>query len=191
VPRLSLFQLLVYGSLAVAILLVGARWLRSSEQPAANAGGRAWSFAADETKEKQATYGDVVVHVAGAVGKPGVYRLPAGSRVVDALERAGGASGAASPDGINLAARLTDGQQVVVPSRSTARSAGIAGGGPVSVGTATEAQLDEIEGIGPVTARRIIEFRQRNGGIATVEQLDRIEGIGPATMRALRSSLQP
>lgn len=190
-PRLSLFQLLVYGSLAVAVLLVGARWLRGSEQSAANAGGQAWSFAADEPKDRQATYGDVVVHVAGAVGKPGVYRLPAGSRVVDAVERAGGAAGAALPNGINLAARLTDGQQVVVPSRSTARSAGIASGGPVSVGTATEAQLDEIEGIGPVTAKRIIEFRQRNGGIATVEQLDRIEGIGPATMRALRSSLQP
>jgi competence protein ComEA len=131
----------------------------------------------------------VVVPVAGAVGKPGVYRLPAGSRVADAVERAGGATEGGAPDGVNPAARLSDGQQIVVPGRGAAATA--TGDGPVSLGTAAEDQLDEIEGIGPVTAQKIIEFRDDRGGLSSVEELDEVSGIGPATMEALRSELQP
>jgi competence protein ComEA len=141
---------------------------------------------------------DVVVDVAGAVGKPGVYRLPAGSRVDDAVQRAGGPTARAEAEGINLAARLTDGQQVVVPERpqggaavATAGTAGAADSGPISLGTATLEQLDTIEGIGPVTAQDIIDFRDQHGGISSLDQLDQINGIGPATMEALKARLQP
>jgi competence protein ComEA len=201
VAELSRSQLLVYGAIAVALLLVGARWVRSAsadsgpaggvESAAASAGGSAeGSFAVE------AGGGDVVVHVAGAVREAGVYRLPAGSRVADAVKRAGGATGAAAVEGINLAARLADGQQVVVPGAEA--SAGVAAGGaasgtegPISLGTATVEQLDTIEGIGPVTAQGIVEFRDEQGGLSSVEDLDQISGIGPATMDALRAALQP
>ena len=137
----------------------------------------------------------MVVHVAGAVERPGVYRLPAGARVTDAVERAGGAAPKALLDAINLAARLADGQQVVVPEAGPGGSvaAGVASSedGPISLGTATVEQLDTIEGIGPVTAGDIVQFRDQHGGLSSVNQLDQISGIGPATMEALRARLQP
>jgi competence protein ComEA len=189
VPELSRAQLLVYAAVAIAVLLVGVRWIRSSEAPAAG-GGDELSFEAESFEPAADTGRDVVVHVAGSVADPGVYRLPLGSRVADAVARAGGLARGAAQDGINLAARLADGQQVVVPGRSAA-GAGAAGDGPISLGTATSEQLDGIDGIGPVTAEKIIEFRDRNGGLSSVEQLDEISGIGPSTMEALRSGLQP
>lgn len=189
-PELSRSQLLVYAAIAVALLLVGARWIRSGEGEApAAASGEAYSFEADGFEADADTRRDVVVHVAGAVADPGVYRLPLGARVADAVKRAGGLARGAAEDGINLAARLSDGQQVVVPGRG-AGAAGT-GAGPVSLGSASADELDEIEGIGPVTAEKIIEFREQNGGISSVEELDEISGIGPATMEALRAELQP
>ncbi len=190
-PELSRSQLLVYAVIAVAVIVIGARWIRSSGPGPA---GRAeLSFAADSDHEAGGTQ-DVVVHVAGAVGRPGVYRLPAGSRVTDAVRRAGGFAHGASEDAINLAARLSDGQQVVVPGPGAGTAAsGAAGGqaGPISLGSATVEQLDEVEGIGPVTAQKIIEFRDQHGGLSSIDQLDEVDGIGPATMRTLRSALQP
>jgi competence protein ComEA len=112
------------------------------------------------------------------------------ARVADAVQRAGGLDRGAMEGGINLAARLSDGQQVVVPGRGGAAAAR-AGEGPISLGSATADQLDEIEGIGPVTAEKIIEFRDENGGLSSIDQLDEISGIGPSTMEALRSGLQP
>ena len=111
VPQLSRSQLLLYGAIAVAVLVIGARWIRSSGN--GSAGGPEVSFAADSSPREGT--GDVVVHVAGDVWRPGVYRLPAGSRVTDAVRRAGGFGQGANQDAINLAARLSDGQQVVVP----------------------------------------------------------------------------
>lgn len=186
-PELSRSQLLVYAAVAVAVLLVGARFVRSgqggeSEAPQASFAAEAFEPGADTTR-------DVVVHVAGAVGRPGIYRLPAGARVADAVKRAGGLAPGAAQDGINLAARLSDGQQVVVPGAGSA--AGVTEDGPVSLGSATVDQLDEIEGIGPVTAEKIIEFRDEKGGLSSVDQLDEISGVGPSTMEALRSGLQP
>jgi competence protein ComEA len=140
--------------------------------------------------------GDAVVHVAGAVEHPGVYRLAAGSRVTDAVERAGGPTAHADPNAINLAAPLADGQQVVVPekaptgSTASTASSSTAADGPISLGTATVEDLDTIEGIGPVTAQDIIEFRDQHG-VSSIEDLDQISGIGPATMEALSASLQP
>jgi competence protein ComEA len=193
VPDLSRSQLLVYAAIAVAVLLLGARWVRSGETPAAGAGGGSGavqSFEADGFEPGADTRRDVVVHVAGAVAKPGVYRLPLGARVADAVKRAGGLARGAAEDGINLAARLSDGQQVVVPGRGGAAAA-VGEEGPISLGSASADQLDEIEGIGPVTAEKIIEFRDQNGGLSSIEQLDEIGGIGPSTMEALRAQLQP
>jgi competence protein ComEA len=195
-PELSRQQLLVYGAIAVALLLVGVRWVRSAdgatpggEIAAASTGSAGGSFDLDKG-------GDAVVHVAGAVRSPGVYRLPAGSRVTDAIDRAGGPSSDADQNAINLAARIADGQQVVVPARVSASGAATTAGtadpdAPISLGTATVEQLDTIEGIGPVTAEQIVEFRDQNGGVSSVDDLDQISGIGPATMEALRSRLQP
>ena len=189
-PDLSRTQLLVYVVLAVAVIVIGARWIRASGGH--SAGGAELSFAADSAHEAEGTQ-DVVVHVAGAVGRPGVYRLPAGSRVTDAVRRAGGFARGANHDAINLAARLSDGQQVVVPGPGVAAAAAAAGGdaGPVSLGSATVEDLDGVEGIGPVTAQKIIEFRDQHGGLSSINQLDQVDGIGPATMQTLRSALQP
>jgi competence protein ComEA len=189
VPELSRSQLLVYAAIAVAVLLLGARWIRSPAAPASD-GSEGVSFAADGFQPGADAGRDVVVHVAGAVARPGVYRLPLGARVADAVRRAGGLGSGALQDGINLAARLSDGQQVVVPARG-AGVAGAAGEGPISLGSATADDLDEIEGIGPVTAQKIVEFRDQNGGLSSIEQLDEISGIGPSTMEALRAGLQP
>jgi competence protein ComEA len=204
---LSRSQLAVYGAVAVVLLLVGARWIRSGGASDAPAGDV--TYAGEDTTTSSGASsggfsldanggGDVVVDVAGAVAAPGVYRLPAGSRVNDAVHRAGGASARASLEAINLAARLTDGQQVVVPRKVAGSSAVAASGtaadqpsGPISLGTATVEELDAVEGIGPVTAQKILDFRDRHGGISSIDQLDEIDGIGPATMRMLRSSLQP
>ncbi|HEX5929979.1 MAG TPA: helix-hairpin-helix domain-containing protein [Solirubrobacterales bacterium] len=191
-PELSRTQVVVYGAIAAALLLVGARAIRAE-------GEAAPSFAAAEAAAPAAgsfslggQASDLVVHVAGAVARPGVYRLPAGSRVDDAVRRAGGAAAGAEVEAVNLAARLTDGQQVVVPERGPGGGVATAAGGegPISLGTATVEQLDTIEGIGPVTAADIVEFRDAHGGLASVEQLDQISGIGPATMESLRAGLQ-
>ncbi len=130
----------------------------------------------------------------GAVKRPGVYRMPVGSRVDDAVTRAGGATPQAELEAINLAARLADGQQVVVPESAPGGGVATASGaeeGPISLGTATVEQLEEIEGIGPVTAADIIAFRDEHGGISSIDQLDQVPGIGPATMDSLRARLQP
>jgi competence protein ComEA len=200
VPELSRSQLVVYGAVAVALLLVGARAIRTdggsgaagADLPELSGGG-----SGDPGLSVDGGNGDLVVDVTGAVRHPGVYRMPAGARVVDALDRAGGAAGGAALEAINRAARLTDGQQVVVPERTTAPAAvGAAAGeaaatGPIGLGSATVEQLETIDGIGPVTATKILEYRDQQGGLASVEQLDEVSGIGPATMESLRDRLQP
>ena len=192
-PELSRSQIVAYGAVAVALLLVGARAIRVE-------GGEGAASAAPDAPLSTGEFsiasggGDVVIDVAGAVREPGVYRLPAGARVVDAIERAGGADADAMLEGINRAARLADGQQVVVPERGVAGAAGASaagGDGPISLGSATAEQLESIDGIGPVTAGKIVEYRDQHGGLASVEQLDEVSGIGPATMGSLRARLQP
>jgi competence protein ComEA len=196
-PDLSRSQVFVYGAVAIALLLVGARAIRAE----GSGGGASFSApstgAPPEAGVSIASGGsDVVVDVAGAVRRPGVYRLPAEARVIDAIERAGGPGEGALLEAINRAARLTDGQQVVVPAKGGPGAAAAAGGltaeaGPISLGSATIEQLDTIDGIGPVTAQKIVEFRDQHGGLASVDQLDEVSGIGPATMESLSARLQP
>jgi len=193
-PELSRSQVVVYGALALALLLVGARAIRSEEgDGAAAASVPSSSVERGAISISDGGGTDVVVDVAGAVRRPGVYRLPGGARVVDAIGRAGGAAGDAMLEGINRAARLADGQQVVVPERGPA-GAGVpvaAEDGPISLGSASAEQLETIDGIGPVTAAKIVEYRDQHGGLASVDQLDQVSGIGPATMESLRARLQP
>src|SRR3954447_2460539 len=172
-PELNRTQLIVYAAIAIAVLIIGARWIRSGG--GGSAAGTEVRFAADSSHEAEGTR-DVVVHVAGDVRRPGVYRLPAGSRVTDAVRRAGGFAGGANQDAINLAARLSDGQQVVVPGAGTVAAGSATGGqtGPISLGSATVEQLDGIEGLGPVTAQKIIDFRDQHGGLSSINQLDQV-----------------
>ena len=134
------------------------------------------------------------VHVVGGVRHPGLYRLPQGSRVADALARAGGATPKAQVELVNLAAPLADGQQVVVPRRgSLAVAAAGAGGaaGPVHLNTATLEQLDALPGVGPVTAQKILAYRQEHGAFGSVDELDAVSGIGPARLDELRKVVAP
>jgi competence protein ComEA len=146
---------------------------------------------------------ELVVHVAGAVTKPGVQRLPPGSRVVDAVEAAGGTAADADPSRINLAAPLEDGQQVYVPrlgetGGGAGAAPGTAGGGAgaasagagdvsvVNLNTADLGQLDALPGVGPAIAQAIVDFRDQNGPFATVDQLLEVRGIGEAKLADLR-----
>jgi competence protein ComEA len=207
VDRIGRSQLVVYAAVGIALLIVGGRWLASSGESTAAASGV--SFTSNSNRGGSSagvsvgTSGeDVVVDVTGSVRDSGVYRLPAGARVEDAVKRAGGATATANLEAINLAAKLSDGQQVAVPAKAPTAGGGATAGtaatgsapapdAPISLGSATVADLDTIEGIGPVTAQNIIDFRDQNGGISSIDQLDQISGIGPATMEALRARLQP
>jgi competence protein ComEA len=141
----------------------------------------------------------LVVHVVGAVRRPGLYRLREGSRIADALARAGGATRKADLTVVNLAAPLADGVQVVVPGRlpagaaasSASGTSAAAPSGPVHLNTATLEQLDALPGVGPVTAQKILDYRQQNGGFASVDELDAVPGIGPARMEQLREVVAP
>lgn len=136
------------------------------------------------------------VHVAGAVRRPGLIRLAHGSRVASALARAGGPTRAADLTVVNLAAQLQDGQQILVPERGAGPPA--AGGEAAAartarphLSTATVEQLDEIDGIGPTLAERIVEYRTEHGGFRSLDELAEVDGIGEKRLAALREQLQP
>jgi competence protein ComEA len=147
-----------------------------------------------------------VVDVVGAVRRPGLYRLAQGARIADAVARAGGTTRNADETLINLAAPLADGEQVVVPKRGTAPAggapaAGAGAGGPAAAGapaaapvqlsTATLEQLDSLPGVGPATAQKILDYRQKHGAFHSVDELDAVPGIGPARLDQLRDLVVP
>jgi competence protein ComEA len=141
----------------------------------------------------------VVVHVAGAVREPGVYRLRSGARVDDAVGRAGGATSRADLSQVNLAAKVEDGRQVLVPRRVTAAAAAMSGGSaavpatpgvPLNLNTATLEQLDELDGIGPATAQQILDYREAHGGFGSVEELGQVSGIGEKRLASLREQVR-
>jgi competence protein ComEA len=139
----------------------------------------------------------LVVDVAGAVRRAGLVRLSSGARVADAIARAGGFARSADHDGVNLAAPVSDGQQVVVPSRVAggaavgSASSGAAPAGPISLSAATAEQLDTLPGVGPVTAQKIVQYRTQHGAFHAVDELDAIPGIGPARIDTLRGLVVP
>jgi competence protein ComEA len=132
----------------------------------------------------------VVVDVAGKVRHPGLYRLPAGARIDDAIRRAGGPLAGVDLASLNLAARLVDGQQILVgrPGAAAAGGGGGASGAPslVDLNTAAEAQLDALPGVGPVLAQHIVEWRNAHGQFTSVDQLNDVPGIGAVKFAALR-----
>ncbi|HMI28086.1 MAG TPA: helix-hairpin-helix domain-containing protein [Gaiellaceae bacterium] len=139
----------------------------------------------------------LVVDVAGAVRRPGLYRVPNGARVADAVRRAGGATPKAQLELVNLAARVADGEQIVVPRRGAVVAVAAGGGGaaaptgPVHLNSATLEQLDALPGVGPVTAQKILDYRQQHGGFGSIDELDAVSGIGPARLADLRSLVAP
>src|SRR5580765_5099076 len=138
----------------------------------------------------------VVVDVVGAVRRQGLYRLPQGSRIADAVARAGGATDKADLTLVNLAAPVADGTQIVVPARVSALGAAsgsspAAPAGPVHLNTATLQDLDALPGVGPVTAQKILDYRQQHGAFANVDELDAIPGIGPKRLDQLRDLVAP
>lgn len=139
-----------------------------------------------------------VIDVAGAVRRPGLYRLRSGSRIDDAIAAAGGPTAKAQLDAVNLAAPIADGEQVVVPGRgvagapaATPPAAGSSPSAPLDLNTATAEQLDSLPGIGPVTAQKILDYRQEHGGFGSVDELDAVPGIGPARLADLRELVAP
>jgi competence protein ComEA len=187
-PTISRAQALAYAvALLVVLTIAGRMVLGGGEaQPAARVGSVALDVAEEPPRR-------LVVHVAGAVNRPGLYELDEGSRIDDAIAEAGGAKPKAALELVNLAAPVADGQQVLVPLRGAAATAGsgeggglAAPGGKVSINSATVEQLDALPGIGPVTAQQIIDFRTANGGFGSIEELDAVPGIGPARLEQLR-----
>lgn len=214
-PEISRSQLVAYAALAILVVALGVRFMQrqqpasasASAAPAAGSRGGGPDGAA-EVRISRPPAPPSVVHVAGAVRRPGVYRLPAGARVQDAVRRAGGARRGADVNAINLAAKVVDGQQVVVQSRGAAvgaatapaadggvaggsPAAGAAGGPPISLNSATADQLDTLEGIGPATAAKIIAWRTQHGGFRSVADLGQVPGIGPKKLAAIKDQVQP
>jgi competence protein ComEA len=191
---------------AVVALLVGWRLLAAPAPPpearlprvTTSVPGAGHSSVGQASSTTIAT--DVVVHVAGAVTKPGVQRLKAGSRVVDAVDAAGGAVPEADLGRINLAAVLEDGQQVYVPKVGESGGGAVAAGGgssggaddaagtgaPVHLNTATESELEALPGIGPALAAAIVAYRTEHGPFSSVDDLLEVRGIGQAKLEALR-----
>jgi competence protein ComEA len=191
---LSRRRLLIAAGCLALLLFVGSKLL-VRPQPTA---GLAPPVAPPAETAAAATV--VVVDVVGAVRRPGLYRLEQGARIADAVARAGGATAKADLALINLAAPLADGEQVVVPKRGAAAPAGAlsAGGpagvpssGPVHLSTATLEQLDSLPGIGPVTAQKILDYRQKQGAFTSVDELDAVPGIGPARLDQLKDLVAP
>jgi competence protein ComEA len=208
-------HLLAYVAAAAVLVVLAVRVMAhrggdgpvasvSMAAPAASRAGASW----ERPRAPRAT--SIWVDVAGAVRRPGLYALPAGARVAAALERAGGPRAHADTTAVNLAAKLVDGQQVLVPVRGHAGAVGATGAGPasggpgggstgvgaspgakISLSSATQEQLEQLDGIGPALAARIIQYRQAHGGFRSIDELEEVSGIGEKRLQALRGSVQP
>lgn len=196
----------------VAALLGGLFWLRSRPaevdlgRPIAAVSTLSTSATATPSGDPGATTGasaavTMVVHVAGKVRHPGVVELAAGSRVIDAIEAAGGVRAGTDLTTLNLARLVVDGEQIVVglPGGGSAAAAGgpsmpastdVGAVGPIDLNTATVQQLEELPGVGPVLAQRIVDYRTANGGFQSVEQLREVTGIGDARFQELASKVR-
>lgn len=190
-PTISRGRALVYVAVLLGLLTIGSRFALGRGEPAPSPARPAMVVRAEKATVRMLT-----VHVVGAVRRPGLYRLPDGSRVDDAVRRAGGAKPRAELALVNLAAPVADGQQVVVPVRSAASNSAPAGaalpggaespGRTVHLNSATLEELDTLPGVGPVTAQKILDYRTANGAFRSVDELDAVPGIGPARLAELR-----
>jgi competence protein ComEA len=229
VPEISRRQFAVYLVLVVLVVLVGGRALRAGagagtmppgglaaqgEPGTGLSGGGVTGPTRAGDVEVGVAGTRLVVHVAGAVRRPGVYELPEGARIRDALDRAGGGRAAADLDALNLAAKATDGQQVLVARRGRAGTAAVrapgaaaaggsapapgavggaaaptAAGAPVPINQADAAQLETLNGVGPAIAAKIVDWRTQNGPFKTVDDLALVPGIGPKKLEAMRAQV--
>jgi competence protein ComEA len=189
-PEISRRRALAYVLALLAVLTLAGRVAFKGDHDAPAAVPASLSAAPAPVRR-------VVVHVVGEVVHPGLYKLPDGSRVDDAITRAGGPKPKAALELVNLAAPVADGQQVVVPSKRQAvqaaagGTAGAAAGGRVHLNSATLEQLDTLPGIGPVTAQKILDYRTEHGAFGSVDELDAVPGIGPARLDELRDLVAP
>src|SRR4051812_48214176 len=209
-PEISRSQLVAYAAFAILVVALGVRFMHGQRPASATAGTPvatapgSGEHSPGAVQVARPAAARAVVHVAGAVHRPGVYRLPAGARVQDAVDRAGGARPGGDVNAINLAAKVVAGQRVVVPSRgrgggaAVAPSAGVAGpstagapGPPISLNSATAEQLDTLDGVGPATAQKIIAWRAQHGGFRSIADLGQVPGIGPKKLAALKDRVQP
>lgn len=183
--------------LVLALLGGAALWyVRSLPQPVAIAAPAPADSPPDPASPSAAA--TVIVDVAGAVRRPGVYELSAGERVIDAIELAGGPAPKGDTSALNLAAPLVDGSQILVPvagggGASGGGTAPVAGGtapgGLVNINTADAATLETLNGIGEVLAAAIIAYRDEHGPFPSIDALEDVSGIGPATLEELRSQV--
>jgi competence protein ComEA len=182
---------------AALILIALSGWYLARSRPSANAAPPVAATIA--VKDPASDGGQVTVDVAGAVKRPGVYRLSPAQRVEDALKRAGGPARHADLSQINRAAKLEDGRQILVPLRppksapaavSSSGTAPAAPSQPLNVNTATLEQLDTLDGVGPAMAQKILDYRTEHGGFGSIDELDQIPGVGEKRLAAFRESLR-
>jgi competence protein ComEA len=191
VPALTLTRrtALLVAAAAVVLVLALARLTAPGARRAGSVESSAAAPARAAAGQRRAR---IVVDVAGAVRRPGLYRLAQGARIADALARAGGTTRRADDAAVNLAEPLVDGEQVIVPARTGPGADAVAAGSasahppPVDLNTATAEQLDALPGIGPVTAEKIVAYRQAHGPFRSLAALDAIPGIGPARIANLK-----
>lgn len=201
-PEISRGRALAYVLAVLLVLVIGGRYLLdggNGPTPAPQMDGASVDdseTAAVELTAEETTARSVVVHVVGAVARPGLYELPEGSRVDDAIEKAGGPTEDAALANVNLAAPVGDGQQIVIaangevgpPTMHVGSETGASG--LVRLNSATLAELETLPGIGPVTAQKILDYREQRGGFTSIDELDAVPGIGPARLEQLREHVQ-
>jgi competence protein ComEA len=186
----------IAGLIVVMVALLGGAGLwyaRSLPRPVTIA--EAGPGAAQQVGSPSPTAAPIIVDVAGEVREPGVYEFAEGDRVIDAIERAGGALSKAELSLLNLAAALVDGTQILVPKAGPTAPGVVPGtapgstGGLINVNTASAVELESLPGIGEVLAATIIEYRTENGPFTSVEDLMDVSGIGPATLEEIRDQV--
>lgn len=186
IPIITRQQLTV---LAIVAIVIGGAYAYSSYAP--KPAGSIKEVSVKKRSQTVRQRQDLIVHVAGAVVNPGVYKVRDGGRVIDAIESAGGERGDADLDQLNLAAPLVDGLRILVPAKGTAANAVEAAEevDSVHLNTAGPEELQELPGVGEVIAERIIETRKKLGRFKAIEDLQEIEGIGPKKFSRLKDSL--
>ncbi len=201
------WQMLAWTVVAALAVFAAARFVASRGDPPAASPVRIEGAARPGSGGPRggAPKDSIYVHVAGAVRRPGLLRVPEGARVAGAVYRAGGATRSADLTAVNLAQPLEDGQQVIVPRRGAAPAGGAqpagrsgsapgpgaAGSAMPSLSSATVEQLEELDGIGPALAQRIVEYRESHGGFRSIDELGEVDGIGEKRLAALREAVRP